>query len=656
LDDRFRLLTGGSRTALPRQQTLRALIDWSWDLLSDSERAVLRRLSVFLSGWTLEAAEAVVSSDEIDERAVLELLTRLIEKSLVMLEEQGAETRYSLLETIRQYARDKLWESGEAKAVRDRHTRYFAGLSILAEPNLRRADQLTWLARLEREHDNLRAALKWSLGQEDEETALYLAGNLSRFWYLRGYWNEGRDWLRQALALAPVTPDTSESLVRARVMALCGAGWLADDDGSEVPLYTESLELSRRIGDRWHEAFSLRGMVAGISNWGNPEHVWPRLQESQALFEELQDQWGLALVRYNLGWMEFNRDNGKQAEAMWAQAHEWFRQSGDRWGIAVAISALGYTARLRGDYSRAVALNKESLALFRELGDKAGIAVSLVRLGNVALRRGEYTEAIALLEESIALQRERGDQSGLVSSLYLLGMVFTYQGDYARALATMEASLALARQLNDEYLIPYALTYLASTVYYAGDVQRAATLWQESLDRQAEEGERDVIGHSLLGLGLVAVHQGDLALAGQRLEKSLSVMKAVGDRRAIAIALHSLGRLALAQGDAARARQVFKESLVLRKKTGARRGIAETLESIAGAVEHPDRAARLFGSAAALREVIGAPVPLVERDDYDRRVAAARAQMGESAFAGAWAEGRAMTLEDAIALALSDEW
>ncbi len=671
LDDRFRLLTGGSRTALPRQQTLRALIDWSWDLLSDVERVLLRRLAVFVGGWMLEAAEVVCAQQDeggglsasrevqlsigLQPFDILELLTHLVGKSLVVMEEQGQETRYRLPETIRQYARDKLLEAGESEWVRARHLNFFLELSAEAEPRLRTADQLMWLARLETEHDNLRAALKWALGSGDGEAGLCLAGNLSRFWYLRGYWNEGREWLKLMLSQSGKDTALPKPVARARARALYGAGWLADEDGSEIPLYTESLALCRQIGDKWGEAFSLRGLVAGASNWGSPEHILPRLQESLALFRELREPWGIALVDFNLGWLALGQDDQLQAEATWEDGLRLFRQSGDRWGIAVSLNALGYVARLRGNYPRATALTEESLKLFHELGDKAGIAVSFIRLGNVAFRRGDYAEATALLEKSLALQRERGDQQGVANSLNLLGLVACYQGDYRRAVALLEESLALARESGNQYFIPYALSYLALVAHYQNDIEHAAALWQESLLLHREQEDKEGVPYSLYGLGLAAQHQGDYALAAERLDESLTLYRTAGDKRYIAAVLHSLGQLAQTQGDPTRAAIHFKESLILRKKMGDRQGIAESLEGWAGmavAQGLPDSAARLFGAAAGIREAIGAPLPPVERAEYNRSVAAARAQLGEAAFAAVLAEGRAMALEQAIAYAL----
>ncbi len=690
LDDRFRLLTGGSRTALPRQQTLRALIDWSWDLLSPPERTLLRRLSVFWDGWTLEAAEAVGADAEgqevISPNEVLDGLTRLVDKSLVVADEQEGEARYRLLETIRQYARDKLLEAGSAEAerVRGRHLNFFLRLAHAAEPELRRADQLTWLARLETEHGNLRAALKWALSGRETEKGLRLAADLSRFWYLRGYWKEGREWLEQMLLEAPAgasspetaheppdaaheppdaaheppdaahePPDAAARLRSARAKALYGVAWLMDESGRDIPLYEESLALCREWGDKWGMAFALRGLGATTSYRGNPEQGEPLLAESLAVFRELGDPWGIALVLFSLAWVASNRDDNQTAPAMWDESLNLFRQAGDRWGIAVVLGGLGYVARLQGHYQKATTLSEESLTLFRELGDKAGVAVSLNRLGNVAFRRGDYRQAVTILEEGLLLQKERGDWASAIFTLSLLGLVACYQGDYLRAASLLEEGLTLSREIEDEVNAAYVLGCLGLVAYYQSDLEQAGTLWRESVSLHRDYEERTGLGIALNGLGLVAVQQRDFTLATNLLNESLTLHQSVGDKRYIAISLDSLGRLARAEGDPARATGLFKDSLILRKKMGDKQGLAETLEAKAIlAASQPENAARLFGAAEVLREVIAAPIPPVERADYNRAVAALRAQLGEAAFVTAWAAGRVMKLEQAVQTAL----
>jgi predicted ATPase len=686
LDDRFRLLTGGSRTALHRQQTLQAMIDWSWDLLTEAERSLLRRLSVFWDGWTLEAAEYVCADKRVGKDVgeqlsfmeltpvterpsdastpaalsandILDVLTHLIDKSLVIAEEQTGQTRYQLLETIRQYARQKLLEAGEEelKAVRERHREFFLRIAEKAEPALRRADQLEALAQLETEHDNLRAALKWAKSTNAREVSLRLAGSLARFWYFHGYWTEGREWLRAVLAQpeSGAAADAPDFLKRARVRALLGAAWLMDESGDDLPLYEEALILCQALNDRWGAAVALRGLGATNMVLGNSEQVELLLNESLALFQALGDPWGIGLVHVNLGWWLLNQDEIQQAGAVWEEGLNAFRRTGDRWGMAVTLGALSYLARLRGDYGQAAALSEESLNLFRELGDKAGMAVSLGRLGNVAFRRGDYPQAKALLEKGLALARDLGDQGGLALALSLLGLIAAYQGEYARAVAWLEESVNLSREAGDSSNAAYSTSYLALTAYYQNDLDRAERLWQDSLVQHQADSDRNGHGFALDGLGLVALRRGDAALAKERLHQALTLQQEVEDSRYIAIALRDLGLVALAQGDRPRADELFRESLALRKDLGEKQGIAESLEGLASTAQEPQRAARLFGAAEALRESIGAPVPPVEQPDVQRAVTAVRAQMGAAAIDAAWAEGRKLPLEKAVKYALA---
>ena len=651
LDDRFNLLTVGSRTALPQHQTLRATIDWSYDLLSEKERSLFCQLAVFASDWALEAAEAVCT-DELQPLEVVDLLTQLVNRSLVMLETQGRETRYRYLETIRQYAREKLLESGKNEAARGGHVAFFLKLAEEAEPKLRGVEQVVWLDRLEAEHDNLRAALAWALAQREIEAGLRLAGSLYRFWYLRGYWREGREWLERMLSGAG-TGDFA--LARAR--ALYGAGWLSDENGQEVLLYSESLALCQANGDKWGAAFSLRGLGVSACLQGDYEQGDHLLNESLALFREIADKWGMALALFNLGWSASDRDDQPQAEAWWNECLALFRQAGDRWGIAVSLNALRFIARLQSDDKRVVMLSKESLALFRQLGDKAGIANSLVRLGDMALQRDDFKQTAMLFEESLALQRELGYRSDVATSLSILGLVVCYQGEYPRASALLEESLALWREIEDQWGIAQALSNLGFVAYCRADLEPATTLWEESLGlfriRQYKAG----IATALLGLGQVAERKGDYGRATTLLEESLGLYRETEKRQGVAISLNGLGKVACSQHDTARALALYQESLRTRRGSGAKRVMAISLEglaSIAGLQGHMDRAAQLFGAAAALRATIGAPLPPIDRADYEQDVAAVRAQLDAATFQTAWEAGYKMALDKTLEFALKD--
>lgn len=640
LDDRFNLLTVGSRTALPQHQTLRATIDWSYELLSLAERTMLGRLSVFVHGWTLAAAEEVCGGDEAIQKAqVLDLLTRLVDKSLAIVEEREKGVRYHLLETIRQYAREKLAEQEAPERIRQRHLHFFVRLAEAAESKLCSAEQIIWLDQLESEHDNLRAALEWSLKHGETEMSLRLAGSLWRFWYLRGYWREGREWLQRTLAQEDRQPATP-----ARIKALYGAGWLADESGREGPLYEESLALARQVNDDWAAAFCLRGLGALASNQGRREEALALLEESLALFQKTEEKWGVALALFNQGWVVFEQSNYARADALWEESLRLFRQKGDRWGMAVSLGALGLIGRLQGNYKRATAQSKESLELFRELGDKAGIAQSLFRLAHVALRRDEFAQAATLFGEAMDLQKELGYTTMVAYAFNMLGLIACYQGEFEQAGQMLEKSLSLLREADGERGIASVRDIMALVTYYQGGINRAGSLWQECLDLFRNEADRDGVASALNGLGRVAQAQGNFQEAAALLQESLEIRRELGEKQNLAITLNSLGRLLLAaQGDYLQAAALLRESLGLRQEMGSKRGIAETLEGLAAVAivqEEAEQGAKWLGAAAALREAIGAPVPPVERADYERTLTTTQATLSEETFRQLWSEGQ----------------
>jgi tetratricopeptide (TPR) repeat protein len=325
---------------------MRDAIAWSHDLLDEAERVLFRRLAVFAGGCTLEATEAVCGSD------VLDRLASLVDKSLLQQREQeGGEPRFTMLETLREYALERLEASDEAEAIRSRHLGHFLALAEQTEPELRGSAQVAGLARLEREHDNLRAALGWSQKEvKDAESGQRLAGALSWFWSLHGHFSEGRRWLQQTLALS----DETSASVRAK--ALYGSGLLAvtqGEYGRAVTLHEQALALSREVGD-------LQGVARGLTFQGVAAELQGDSQRAAALLEE-----GLAR----------------------------FRELDDEWNIALALRNLGRVALRQGDHQRATALNEESLVLSRELGDKWALAWSLHDLGHVLHSQGDTVRA-----------------------------------------------------------------------------------------------------------------------------------------------------------------------------------------------------------------------------------------------------------------------
>jgi non-specific serine/threonine protein kinase len=407
LDDRFRLLTGGSRMLLPRHQTLRATMDWSYELLTEQERMLLRRLSVFAGSWTLEAAEGICGGDDLDELEVLELQSYLIEKSLAMVEESLAgETRYRLLGTIRQYARDRLVEAGEAARVRTRHLEWFVELAEKAAMELRGQDQAIWFDRLEQEHDNLRAALEWSLaGDESVEAGLRIGGALYRFWYVRGYLTEGRQWLDQALERGVAAGPGP------RARALHAAGYLT-----------------------WGQADFRRATAL--------------LEQSLALYREGHgDKRGLARALNSSGMVRRELNDDERSRALYAEGVAVAREIGAR---DLLLSLLNNTAELsrgRGDYARARVLYEEALAERGNARD-SGRAVVVFNLGLVAFAQGDHARAHSFFSESLQICKEIGDKLGSVSALEGLAGVYGVRGEPARAARLFGAADAFHKVVN----------------------------------------------------------------------------------------------------------------------------------------------------------------------------------------------------------------
>jgi predicted ATPase/DNA-binding SARP family transcriptional activator len=452
LDDCFHLLTLGSRTALPRQQTLRMTMDWSHDLLSQPERIVLRRLSVFAGGFTLEAAEAVCAGDEVQSAQMLDLLTRLVDKSLVVTEYLAADTRYRLLETIRQYAGEKLIEAGEKGSIRDQHLRFFLRLAEVAERKLQGRNQVEWLNRLDRERANLRAALGWSNRESDNAAGLRLAASMWRFWFMRGEFGEGRRWLEETLARIDASLRTTE-----RAYALTALGcliWMQGRQPNAVAraLFESSAAIYQELGDTRGIAYSLLWRSHLATELPDSHLARSLAEESVRLFRTTGDRWGLAQSLFTLGRAE--RVAGDHAVSLphYEESVAIFREVGDRWGIGLALSHLGWLAFYRADYVLASSLFKERLTIGRELGFKQFIGMALDSLGRVAYRTGDYGQARTLFEEGLLVHQEMGSMVGIRESLRGLSELVGMQGQPQRAVHLLAAAEALSDAVGAPFL------------------------------------------------------------------------------------------------------------------------------------------------------------------------------------------------------------
>ncbi len=411
LGDSLKLLTGGGRATAPRHQTLKGALDWSYDLLSRPERKLFGRLSVFAGGWTLEAAESVGAGDDIEEEDVLDLISNLVDKSLVEVQEdRDGAIRYRMLEPVRQYAQARLQGSGEAEPVQCRHAAFFLALAEEAEPELRGARQATWLDRLEREHDNLRASLSYSLEREEVGLGLRLGGALGRFWYIRGYLSEGRRWLDAALDKEGSFPAS------ARARALARTGWLACEQGdyeSSAARSKESLALSRKVGD-----------VPGIAT-------------------------ALSI----LGWTALFQNELERASELTEESVTLHRESGDTALVARAVVILGLVAVARRDHERAEALGRENLMLSREAGDNLAIVLSLSICAFAFLGQGDHRRAREFCKEGVELSRRLQVKDLTVGYLHILASLAGVQGEPVRS-ARLWGATEVMREAIDTVLSP----------------------------------------------------------------------------------------------------------------------------------------------------------------------------------------------------------
>ena len=454
LDERFRLLTGGSRTAAPRQRTLRGALDWSYDLLSAKERALLGRLAVFAGGWTLEGCEAICGGDGVDASDVLDLLTQLISKSLVVMETQGDEVRYRMLETVREYGAERLVEAKESAVIRTRHRDWYLVMAEQAEAALGGADQVTWLRRLQAEYDNLRAALEWSrAGEGSTDEGMRLALGLWQFWYVRGDFSEGRMWLETMLRRY-----LGRDVLRAKVLREAGfLAWRQGDYSAAADLGSDGLTIFRDLGD-----------IAGM---------------------------GGAL--YLLGNVAFYQGDLGRAKTLHSESLALRRRTGDKRRIAISLNSLGEVARAEGDYRTARAAYEESLALAREAGDQRGAATATGNLGYVALQEGDAERAARLLREGLSSAKQLVHKLGIAGYLAGLAGAAGLAREYPRAARLIGATRALLATLGASLTTPDRSRY-ESTI----ETTRAA-LGDATYSQLVEEGAvmtlEQIVDYALTG-------------------------------------------------------------------------------------------------------------------------------------------------------------
>jgi predicted ATPase/class 3 adenylate cyclase len=626
LDDAFRLLTGGSRAVLPRHQTLRALIDWSYNLLAAPEIALLRRLSVFSGSWTLEAAEAVCADPTgegekpgVTGPEVLDVLTQLADKSLVIsISDSGRETRYRMMETIRQYAHEKLVESGESLSVRNQHLAYFLSLAEQAEPFLRSRQQVAWFDRLESMIENIRQAMEWGL-ENDVGAELRLAAALMWFWHIRWLASEGLQWLKQGLFNSGTGPGQSKPPVASPVRFKALLAW-----------------------------------GALTSEHDRPDRAIPVLEECLAFYQSLapEGQSEVAKCYRFLATCLHRKREHEKAEAFANRACSLYRELGDRFGRSESLLIL---ASEQADPVEARKMFLQLLALKQEIGDVDGIAFTLQSLSRLAFAEGDYQNALTWLDESLERFREVGNSRLTTTDLQNKAAILWAKGDYDLADKWIGEALLICQERGDSYQSSLTLLRRGDISLSCGDLEIAGQSYTEALHLAQETGNRRMLGATLAALGKIDALAGRSAQAEERYLSALATVRENHFPPLVSLIQMQQGKLALSRGDLEQADRLLHESLQGTLAMNDWNQAAYRLEALATlGVRRKEfsLAARLLGAANAHFRLVENTLPQPEREQRSQDLALLRQELGEEQFSACWQAGETLSIEQILSISL----
>jgi predicted ATPase/class 3 adenylate cyclase/DNA-binding NarL/FixJ family response regulator len=607
LHDRFRLLTGGARTAVRRQQTLRASVDWSHALLTEPERVLFRGLAAFLGGFDFDAAQTVASGGEVERFQVLDLLTLLVDKSLVVADDSRGRTRYRLLETVRQYALEKLGESGEADAVRARHRDHYTAMAAVLDAPAG-SDYEHRLEQADIEIDNLRAAFAWSRENSAIELALTLASSLQPLWQARGRIREGRAWFDTALADLDAQHPEVAAAVRARA-----------------------------LGDK-----------AVLDTWAGAAASTDQAEQALAIARDVDDPALLARTLTACGFIAGAGYNAEVARACFAEAIGLARAVDDRWRLSRILALQAQGEEIAGDLLGMRAAGKEGRDLADAIGDRFNSRACRFYLGTSQTARGELAEAVAQLGEVAAEAEEAHDEIYRVTSLGGQSLALAYQGEAVAARAAAEAALEGAAELGGRFaVVTHAAVGFAALA--AGD---AAAVHEA---REAARQDMTVVSGGTAAVQRIwnaeaALADRDLAAARRWADEAVATRTGLW----LAWALSTRARVAIAAGEPEQAERDAQDALTCVVGMEAylfAPDILECLAALAGKDDSHREATRLFAASESIRQRIGAVRFKIDDDAYQSSKAALRDTMGETDFDAAWAEGAALSTEEAIAYA-----
>jgi predicted ATPase/class 3 adenylate cyclase/Tfp pilus assembly protein PilF len=535
MNDRFKLLTGGKRTALPRQQTLKAMIDWSYDLLSVQEKNLWNRLSVFSGGWTLEEAETICSDDLIMPEDVIELTDNLTEKSIIIFNEE--KDRYRMLETIRQFGEEKLKEANESSVFSEKHLSYFTEFAEKSEPELYGSKMQEALIKLNEDKGNLDNALNYSIESSNIETGLRLASAMGYFWQVLGNFSEGRSILTSLIEKS----GDIKSTAFAKALNTAGTFTRIQGDYEKAKEYIEyGLNINNELGN-----------ISGIS-----------------------------FSLSNSGQLAFNKGEYDLAEELFNSSLEKFRQTGNKYGIGNTINDLGTVALAKGEIGKAKKLFEESLKIRTETGDNLGIANSFNNLGTVSYTEGNLSKALENYEKSLSMFRDVGDRRYIANLLSNLGSVANFLGEYERGRTFLDESLEIRREIGDKNGIAASLHNLGFLTFEQKEFEQSENFYKESISLFREIGNREGLSQAINNFGLLCMEKEDYENAEKLFEECYSIRRKSGDKFSISNSLVNLGNLGLKKNEIEKAKEYFSECLKLNVNSLNKRDIALSILGI----------------------------------------------------------------------------
>lgn len=685
----FGVLIGSTRTALPRQRTLEATIDWSYQLLESDERKLFRDLSVFKGGFTIESAESVCASDEETGREVLDLLSALVDKSLVLSENLEGMARFRMLEVLRQFAFQRLSEEGVHDVLAERHIKYLAALAQRARGEITGQRQTYWSSLLAAEDENIAACLEWSNETgRGSRAALSIVANLGWFWHLRGTWATAYSTIGKTLDAAPsdATPERTKALIGAAVIGhslgdpesvdhgiaaeamamrigdkrlesqalkVIGDIAAARADYQEAQrLHEAALNIRREIGEASSIAESLHSLADVLRLQGKYEDSRRLSQEALEEMRGLRDERGIAKVLAGLGHLEERQGNYSKARSLHQEALDIRRRIGDVHGVASALYSLANVAWAQGDQEAAQEMFSTAADQMERLGDRYGMALAISGLGHIAAATNDHDAAVELYGRSLKIRREIGDRHGVGGSLHSMGNLALAQGDLDKARQLFEEALSIARTLGSTQGLAATLNSLGNVAGVQEDYASAVRYYSESLEIKRDLGEKHGIAISLANMGLVCLGQVQIDEAYGYFTEAHSICSELGMKSGISTSLHGLASVDRARGLFSDSIDKLRESLVICEELQDKDALADVLDSLGGALIEsgsPEIGAKAFGLAGALRKAIGASRSPVHDRVFNQDLSTLYAALSKDRTESLMSQGASGRLEDLLA-------